>query len=85
MLSGNWTFLKELVGAYLIAFNYTSHKYQNGFKNLLFHFEVYACELELFYMELCRWEGAAGKKALSHSFCKENVETLFRVYAFDIV
>ena len=47
--------MKELVAASLTAFNYTSHKYQNGFKNLFFHIGVYACELELFYTELlCR-------------------------------
>lgn len=54
--------MKELVAASLIAFNYNSHKYQNGFKNLLFHIGVYAHELKLVYVELlCRWEGAAGK------------------------
>lgn len=47
--------MKELVAASLIAFNYNSHKYQNGFKNLLFHIGVYAHELKLVYVELlCR-------------------------------
>ena len=44
--------MKELVAASLIAFSYTTHKYQNGFKNLLFHIGVYTHELELSYMEL---------------------------------
>lgn len=64
--------MKELVAASLIAFNYISHKYQNRFKNLLFHIGVYAHKLELFYTELLwRWEDAAGKKHWATFFVKK--------------
>lgn len=33
MLSGNWTFMKDLVAASLIALNSISYEYQNGLKN----------------------------------------------------
>lgn len=59
MLSGSdfilFVFMKEPVVVSQIAFNYTSHKYQNGFENLLLHIAVCVYYLELFYMEmLCR-------------------------------
>lgn len=47
--------MKEPAVVSQIAFNYTSHKYQNGFENLLLHIAVCVYYLELFYMEmLCR-------------------------------